>query len=213
MNSVHISLRLFTLIHVFYFCCNSLSVAQSIISVVTARFENPVFDVKTSKYCVDVELLSNTENIRLFGMNVRFFYEKGAMDFYNFTDFRSGYGAISPNPPLKNFMAQGSGSLFGFNTDAVFINGAVQLTNFNENPSFLSSSQWTKIFCVCFKVSHSKLITEAEFKPKLVWDLEENSLNGGFMPGSEGVVITVIGDDSKIISLPVLEKVIHHNWK
>lgn len=201
------------LVFIFYFSVFSFSYAQGELPIITVRFENSMYDANTKMFCADVEFQSSTANLRLFGMNVRFFYEKDVMDFNHFTDFLLGYGAVNPNPAFKNIMAQGSGSLFGFKNNAVYINGAVQLTNPNAEPVFLFPDNWTRIFSVCFSVSDSKSAHVPEFKPQIVWDLDQNPLKGGFMPGSEGVVITVLKGDSSINSLPAREKAIHLNWK
>lgn len=205
--------RKYSLFFVLYLTTISLSSAQSGLPVVTLRFENPVFDAVAKEYCLDIEFQSSKENIRLYGLNVRCFYEKDVIDFVTFTDFAPGYQSINPDPPLKRSLVQGSGSLFGFKNDAVYINGAVQLTNPNATPVFITPGQWTKIFSMCFHVSDPKYIPRSEFKPQIVWDLEENPVNGGFIPGSEGVVITVLRGDSNMTATPVLEKAIHLNWE
>ena len=187
--------------------------AQSELPAVTVRFGNPSLDFETKKYTIDVEFQSNTEGIRLFGMNVRFFYEKDVIDFISFINFAPGYEPVNPNPPMKRSLAQESGSLFGFQNNAVFVNGAVQLTNPNAQPVYLVPGQWTKVFGMSFVVvSNPDFITGNEFKPQIIWDLEENPLHGGFMPGSEGVVITVIRNHSSITAMPCIENALHHNW-
>lgn len=190
----------------------SLASAQSELPKVTLRFGNPVFDAVSKEYSVDVEFQANMENIRVFGINVRFFYEKDALDFISFNNFAPGYGTINPNPPMKRPLAKNSGSLFGFESDAVYINGAVQLKNPNSKPVSITQEKWTRVFSMHFNVPENEAIPESEFKPQIVWDMKGDPFSGGFMPGSAGVVVTVIRGDSNMAAVPVIENVIHHNW-
>jgi hypothetical protein len=62
---------------------------------------------------------------------------------------------------------------------------------------------------MCFVIDDQNA-NENNFCPSLVWDLEANPANGGFLPGSAGVVMTVVnGSGSK----PVLENVNQFNWE
>src|SRR6187402_1997968 len=69
------------------------------VPTVTVRFANPTFACATDQYCLDVEFLSDTDSVQLFGMNVRLFYDDVNMEFDTITDYQGGYGPVSPNPP------------------------------------------------------------------------------------------------------------------
>src|SRR5690242_20822153 len=59
--------------------------------VVTVRFANPHYECLTMHYCVDVEFMSNTPGVQVFGMNVRFFYPDNILELLPvnaFSDFQ-----------------------------------------------------------------------------------------------------------------------------
>ncbi|MCK6692979.1 MAG: HYR domain-containing protein, partial [Thermoanaerobaculia bacterium] len=181
--------------------------------VVTVRFSNPHFDCDNNGvYCLDVEFKSDVPNQELFGVNVRFFYDDDVLEFLDFSDFQGGYGAVAPYPPAITTGAPPTGpTLFTFGGPAEFVNGAIQLVNTNATPIILSTTDWTKIFQICFQVNDPNANLN-NFCPSVVWDLEENPLNGGFLTGDDGVVITVVDPDPNIDSAPTIENVQHHNW-
>jgi len=181
--------------------------------VIQVRLTNPQIDYTQGKYIVDVEFQSNSPKVRLFAMNVRFYHEYGILEFDSFTGFIEGYGAANPNPPLRNRLAPNNGSLFGFINDAVYINGAVQLINPNAPATYISELDWTRIFSVSFNFRFLPPGDIDVFKPAIIWDLEKNPAAGGFAPGSEGVVITIVDPRAGLPSLPTEERVVHHNWQ
>ncbi len=178
--------------------------------LVTVRFANPDMNCTTNKYCVDVEFKSNTLGIELFGMNVRLFYDESVLEFVNFTNFQPGYSAVAPNPPLILTGSPASGpALFNFIGAAEFVNGAIQLTNASAPDIILDD--WKKIFQICFTIDNAGSNPDI-FCPSVVWDLEQNPANGGFLAGDDGVVITVVNPDPGIDSSPADEAVQHLNW-
>ncbi|MCK6692450.1 MAG: DUF11 domain-containing protein, partial [Thermoanaerobaculia bacterium] len=179
--------------------------------VITVRFANPQYNCATGEYCLDVEYQSNTANQRVFGTNVRFFYDDNVLELINFRNFEPGYGAVAPNPPGVSTGGPGSGGLFGFGGPAEFVNGAIQLTNTNAPPLFISTTGWTKVFTVCFNVDNAANLDV--FCPSVVWDLEQNPANGGFLAGDDGVVITLVDPNNSSNSLPSTENVVQFNWQ
>lgn len=181
--------------------------------VITVRFANPQLNCNSLTYCVDVEFNSNTPDLRLFGMNVRYFFDSSVLTFQNFTDFPPGYGPFSPNPPIVATGLPSSGpTLFGLNGAATYVNGAIQLIDPNTPPVYISTTGWTKLFKICFTVKNVELFASGIFAPSLIWDLEENPINGGFLPGSDGVVITVVAPPP-MQSAPTTENVVQFNWQ
>ncbi|MBK8492610.1 MAG: HYR domain-containing protein [Saprospirales bacterium] len=189
------------------------TVFEQAIPVVAVRFSNPQFDCANGGvYCLDVEFKSDLPNQEVFGVNVRFYYDDDVLEFLNFGDYQGGYGPVAPNPPMVTTGAPGTGpAWFTFGGPAEFINGAVQLVNPNATPIILSTTNWTKLFQICFTVDDPNADLD-HFCPSVVWDLEENPLNGGFITGDDGVVITVVNPDPNEESAATIENVLHHNW-
>jgi hypothetical protein len=179
--------------------------------VVTVRFNNPSFNCETGTYCLDVEFLSDTPDKQLYGINVRFWYDDDVLEFLSMGDYAQGYGAYDPDPPEITSYSAGSGSAFGFPGPAEFLNGAVRLLGSTDIYLSTDPQQWTKIFNVCFEIDDPTAFDIENFCPSIVWDLEEDPANGGFITGSDGVVISVVApppDDSS----PTTENVVQHNW-
>ncbi|HSF90536.1 MAG TPA: hypothetical protein VLA46_14025, partial [Saprospiraceae bacterium] len=193
------------------FCFGGILSSQAIVPLVTVRFANPDWNATTSQYCVDVEFLSDTSDIQVFGMNVRFFYDDSVLEFVGFDDFQGGYAAFAPNPPHINTSPAGP-ALFGFSGPADFVNGAIQLVTIDSTPVILDTVQWTKIFRVCFDIDDADPNAES-FCPSLVWDMEANPANGGFLVADDGAVITVLDPDPAYESAPSVEHVVQFNWR
>ncbi|MCB0610325.1 MAG: DUF11 domain-containing protein, partial [Lewinella sp.] len=179
--------------------------------VVTARFANPVYDCTTQTYCVDVEFQSDTPGQQVFGMNVRFFYADNTLELIGFDDFQGGYSAVSPDPPVVTTGNAASGSAFGVTGPIEFVNGAIQLTNTAATPQTLTTNSWTKLFRVCFTVDDPNANLD-NFCPSIIWDLEQIVSNGGFLPGDDGVVITLVDPSPSVESAPSTENVVQYNW-
>ncbi len=180
--------------------------------VITVRFANPQNDCVTQEYCLDVEFRSDTTEQELFGMNVRFFYDDDVLEFVDFTDFQGGYGAVVPDPPIISTSEPAGPALFNFEGAAEFVNGAIQLVNLGPPPIILDTSEWSKIFQICFLVDDPNANLDT-FCPSVVWDLEQNPLNGGFLAGDDGVVITIVDPDPNNESLSADENVVQFNWQ
>jgi hypothetical protein len=175
---------------------------------ITVSFGNPQYNCSTQEYCLDVLFKSDVANKELFGMNVRFFYDDVILELINFRDFQGGYGPVAPNPPTNTYSASAGPALFNFGGGSDYINGAVQKTNANAPPIYISTSGWTKLYQMCFTVDDPNA-NENSFCPPIVWDLESNPANGGFPAGSAGVVMTVVNGSG---SSNALEHVEQFNW-
>lgn len=173
--------------------------------VITVRFANPEYSCTTQLYSVDVEFQSNMENIQLFGMNVRFFYQESTLEFSSFGEFAQGYSAINPYPPtITTGNAAGGAALFGFTGPQEYVNGAVEKTT--ESTVILSVTGWTKLFNVSFQVDDPAAFNVDSFCPSLVWDLKEGA-TGGI---AAGIVITVVNGTG---SAPSIENCVQFNWQ
>lgn len=185
------------------------AVAQS--PVITVRFANPQSNCGTQEYCLDVEFISDQPDQEVFGMNVRLFYDDDLLELIDFRDFQGGYGPVAPNPPSITTSEFAGPALFNFAGPADFVNGAMQLVNGGAPPILIGPDTWTKLFQICFSVDDQSAEHLDTFCPPVVWDLEQDPANGGFLTGDDGVVITIL--DSNGESAPSDESVDQYNWE
>ena len=202
------------ILSIFLFSWSTTIFAQVQPPVVTVRFANPTYNCDIGEYCLDVEFRSNTADQELFGMNVRFFYPDNYLELIGLSDFQGGYGPVAPNPPQVTMTMPGSATAaFGFPAPGVadYVNGAIQLIDNSQPPLILSTSSWTKLYEICFLVD-GPVPDSMALCPPIVWDLEQNPANGGFLPGDDGVVMTVVSNDPMVMSTPTTENVEQFNW-
>jgi hypothetical protein len=174
-------------------CMTSLTLFGQTVPQIDIRFANPSYDRDTRTYAVDVELKSMTEPEMFFGMNLRFFYDASLLQFKGIDQFHKGYGFLG-DPPKAIVGSQTSGTaFFDFDNAAGYINGTVIIVN-ESTPLNILTDAWTKAFRVTFKVPVTTY-NKASFCPSLIWDKEIDPANGGFIPGSEGMLISVIERD------------------
>jgi hypothetical protein len=184
--------------------------AQPSLPVVTVRFNNPQYDCPTQTYCVDVEFISDTPGLQLFGMNVRFFYDDNILEYLSMGDFQEGYG--SQEPPEIVPGPAGSGTQFGIAGPMEWFNGSVQDTS-TAYTTYLSTTEWTKLFNICFHVDDPNSLSIRNFCPTILWDLQADPEMGGFIPGDDGVVMTVADLSGQQDSSPTTENVVQFNWQ
>ena len=178
--------------------------------IVRVRFFHPVYNEITKNYYVDVEFQSNTPNLVLFGMNLRFLYDDAVLEFQSVGDFEGDYMSsmvsVTTNPPS-------SATLFGFTGPMEYCNGVVELYSMDQlRYKQISMTGWTKLFSICFHVDAPSAFTGTGFCPSIVWDLQMNPNDGSFLHGSSGVVMTVIDPEGLLDSAPVTEEVVQFNW-
>ena len=178
--------------------------------VVTVQLTNPAYDCTTEQYCVDVEFLANEPDISVYLMNIRFFYDDNVLEFAAFTDFQGGYAPMIPNPPLINTSNSAGLAMFNFAGPAEYVNGAMHLANPSESTILLDSIEGTMLFKICFTVDDENADPQS-FCPSIVLDLEVNPSNGGYLGGSDGIVITV-ENTGPVDSRPSTENVVQYNW-
>lgn len=172
---------------------------------ITLRLNNP--RIEGSNYVVDAEFKSDIPTT-FFGANIRFFYD--SKDFHEdvvyFRGFQGGYKGFTPTTGTVNYGKLGnaaSKNLFTFKEPAVYINGAIQLEDTTK--SIILSTEWTKIFQLEFKIKN------ANPKPAIVLDLESDTTRGGFLPGSDGIVMAVVKNINQ--DGYVKEHVEQFNWQ
>ena len=183
--------------------------ANAQLPVVTVRFANPQYDCPTKTYCLDVEFISDTPGMQLFGMNVRFFYDDNILEFLSMGDFQQGYASTDP-PQLLTGPA-GSGNLYGITGPLEWFNGKVDLVDIST--IYLSTTAWTKLFKICFHVDDPNSWNKDNFCPSIIWDLEVNPADGGYLPGDDGVVMTVVDPTGEQDSWVTTENVVQFNWQ
>lgn len=150
------------------------SQAQQQLPDVTVRFNNASYDCQTQLYCLDVEFLSSEDEVQLFGVNVRLFYDDNILEYLSIGDTVEGYGIVGDT--LSTGIA-GSGIPFGFSGDADWLNAKVQKKG--QSSVYLSNSGWTKLFNICFHVDDPNSLNIQYFCPSIVWDLQYDPQNGG----------------------------------
>lgn len=194
-------------------CCGLfMNLGWSQAPLITVRFANPQNDCATGSYCLDVEFKADMPDQEVFGMNVRFFYDDQLLELIAFTDYQGGYGAAAPDPPTITTSEPAGPALFNFGGAAEFVNGAIQLVNTGVPPIYLDTENYTKLFQVCFNLD-GPIENLDTFCPPVVWDLEQDPANGGFLAGDDGVVITVVDPDPNNESLSADENVEQFNWQ
>jgi hypothetical protein len=193
------------------------AMAQPEIPQVTVRFANPRNICPTQDYCVDVEFRSNLQGQWVYGANIRFFYDDAELEFLGMGDFQTGYA--SQDAPQILTGPAGSGAAFGFNGPLEWFNGTLQLVSY-ATPVYLSTTGWTKMFSICFHVDNPDSQSIENFCPSLVWDFQQQGGGGdlpesgdGFLPGDDGVVITLVDQTGFQESAPTFEIVEQFNWQ
>ena len=189
------------------FCLTGQTLPQ-----IEARFANPSYDSETRNYFLDVELHSKTSAEKLFGMNLRFFYDASKMEFAKADQFQQGYGILGNAPKATVGSAESGTQLFDFNNAAAYVNGGVQLMD-DRYPLQIRNDGWVKAFRLVFDVPSTTLDAE-NFCPSVIWDIEAAQGQGGFLPGSAGLVITVAetSRSSKYASKPTVASGLPFNW-
>jgi hypothetical protein len=128
-----------------------------------------------------------------------------------FGAFETGYGLQNGNLPAKQTSTVSFGQTrFGFEGAADYINGQVELQNPGSGLE-IDTDGWTRVFTVCFDVDDPEALAGGDFCPPVVWDMEEIPANGGFLPASNGVVVTLL--DAWPNSKPTTEQVEQFNWE
>lgn len=179
---------------------------------IEARFANPKYDRDLRTYYLDVELHSKDGAEMLFGMNLRFFYDASLMQFQKADQFKQGYGILGapPKPVVGN--EQSGAQLFTFSHAAAYVNGGVQLLD-ERFPMVIPTDGWIKAFRLVFKVP-ATVLNKENFCPSVIWDLEATEGEGGFLPGSAGLVITVAETNraTRYVSAPTVTSAQQFNW-
>jgi hypothetical protein len=199
-------------IFLFVLCATSFTLFGQAYPRIEARFTNPAFDQETRNYTLDVELTSKDSPELLFGMNLRFFYDASLLEYVNTDQFAQGYGFLGtpPSPAIGN--SQSGSGLFSFSQAAGYINGGVQIMD-ERFPLQIPTSTWVKAFRVVFYVPITVYNPE-QFCPSVIFDLEADVSQGGFLPGSAGLVITVAETNrsTRFESAPTTSSAVPFNW-
>jgi len=207
INPIKVSSIVFLL-----FCLSTVSLLGQSLPQIQARFANPTFNKQSREYFLDVELNSKLAPEGLFGMNLRFFYDASFMTFQKVDQFHQGYGILGDAPkPFVGNNVSGT-QFFNFSHALAYINGAVQLLD-ERFPLEIPTTGWVKAFRISFKVPVTTLNAQ-EFCPSVIWDLEVKTGDGGFLPGSDGLVITVTENkrDTRYVSKPAIAFGTPFNW-
>ena len=156
---------------------------RSIQPTVQVRFAVPV--LVDGKYILKAQFKGG-DSLRLFAINIRFFQD--AAIYTNDTRIltaRLGYGIISPSPAIVKTGNAASKVICGFTGASTYFNGAIQLVEPNQPPVYLND--WETIFEI--ELTPKNISTSC---PYPVWEKMLDPNQGGFLGGSDGVVITVL---------------------
>ncbi|NLB79249.1 MAG: hypothetical protein GX796_10555, partial [Clostridiaceae bacterium] len=186
------------------------SFSQETLPIVTVRFANPQYDCTLGTYCLDVEFQCSEPGRSMVDMNVRFFYDSQVLEYESIGNFEDGYYLSGDTITI---LSPASGpELFGFEGPATYWNGAVTAPQPLASPVYISTTGWTRLFSFCFNVVDVNAFADSTFCPSLIWELKENPIDGGYAPGSEGVVIILQNLTDPNLADPALENVEQFNW-
>ncbi len=192
---------------------STLALAQKSSSVnISTRFAHAKFDAKTNTYSLDMEMMSAGARQKLFGMNLRFFYDASKMEFSSVGDLPAAYQLMGGQPKAFKGNADSGYKLFNLEESAAYVNGAIQLVKEDE-PLELQPNQWTKVGKLNFTLS-STLAPGSRICPTVIWDLQDKAQKGGFLPGGDGVVITVVENNpvTRQTTAPANVSTVPINW-
>jgi hypothetical protein len=210
-RAIKVRFKIFFIPAVIYFSFNGL-LAGATDTIVTVRYNNPEYVCATQSYSLDVEFQCNVANMQVHGMNVRFYYNDEILEFTSFGEFVTGYAATSPNPPLVTTGTETEGmNYFGITGPQEYINGAIKKTTTIYN-TILPTTTWVKLFNVNFHVDDPESLKDSSFCPSVIWDLEEDPSQGGFIGEGGGVVITLVKTFPNL-TYSCTENVQQFNWQ
>lgn len=178
----------------------------------STRFAHPQINAAAKTYSVDIEMKATGTAQKLFGMNLRFFYDAAELEFVSLSELNPSYGTLNQLQAFKGSAASGS-KLFNFDEAATYVNGAIQLVQ-EDAPQEIAVNQWTKIGKLNFRIPES-VANGSRICPTLVWDLHADAKKGGFLTGSDGVVVTVLENDpaTRETSAPTAVAALPFNWE
>lgn len=191
----------------------SMSWAQGEIPEIKVRLNNPQFDENSGELTMDLELQSDVVGQQPFGMNVRFFYDDTQLEFLELNGLPEGYGILGDEPRVHTGNSSSGYVLFRMSEAATFINGAVQLFEKDKAIS-IPTLGWTKFFQLHFQLTQRALTSSEElFFPTIVLDSKGDD-RGGFLPGEEGIVLTLVEQDpnTPLESKPSVITTDNFNW-
>jgi hypothetical protein len=146
-------------------------------------------------------------------MNLRFYYDASLLEFQKADEFHTGYGLLGEAPKAFAGNEVSGVQLFNFSRAAAYVNGAVQLLN-DQTPLELFPVKWVKAFRLCFKVPQT-VSDQEHFCPAVIWDLKTGVGAGGFLPGGDGMLITVTENNRSTVqeSAPAISSGTSLNWQ
>lgn len=191
----------------------TLAFAQKSSSVnINTRFSQARFDAKSKTYTLDMEMKSQGSRHQLFGMNLRFFYDASHLEFVSVSELPASYALLGDQPKAFRGNADSGYKMFDLQESAAYVNGAIQLTK-EDQPLEINPHQWVKVGKLNFKVT-GELSPGTRFCPAVIWDVQGNAAKGGFLPGSDGVVVTVLENNPATpqTSAPANITAVQYNW-
>lgn len=177
------------------------------------RFNNPQYDSTTKKFKLDVEFQSDQENQKIFGINVRFFYDATIFLPSTPTSHKVSFIEFAPGYSIQNKSSIATSTTLGktwFNLatgPVTYVNWAIQTSSVNSSP-VISTSNWTKLFAI---EVISKNVLTGSVCPSFIWD--KKNKDQGYMINTEGVtLITVVDPTGDVTNQSAIELPSHFNW-
>ncbi|MBK9335053.1 MAG: hypothetical protein IPM98_00130 [Lewinellaceae bacterium] len=193
MNMLKVTTKRAVLLATALFIGLGTLLAQANSARISTRFANPQFNAQAKTYTLDIEMQAEGAPEQLFGLNMRFFYDASELEFVSMSELHPSYMIQGALPQAFRGNDASGSALFNFEASAAYINSAIQLTK-EDAPLEISDKQWTKVGKLNFKVPELALGIE-RLCPSVLWDQKTSIRKEGFLPGSNGVVVTLVERD------------------
>lgn len=187
--------------------------AQTSMARLNARFANPQFNAQAKTYSLDIEMHAEAAPEKLFGINLRFFYDASELEFVSLSELHPSYMIQGEDPKAYRGNDASGSALFNFEAAAAYINTAIQLTK-EIDPLEISDKQWTKVAKVNFNTTELAF-GATRLCPAVVWDQKSPIRKDGYLPGSGGLVVTLLENDptTRETTKPTAISVQPFNWE
>ncbi len=187
--------------------------AQTNPAHVQMRFANPEFNRNAGTYSLDFQMKTDQDLEKLFGINLRFFYDATKLEFESLNGLPASYSIQGDTPKAFVGNEESGKSLFSLESTTAYVNTAIQL-NDEDNPLEITHKQWTKVGSLNFKVPEAAL-NGTTFCPSVIWDQQLPMTKSGFLPGSGGVIVTLMEEDAatRETTKPTLVTGKSFNWQ
>ncbi len=155
------------------------------------RFSNLNYDFDENVLSVDIEIFTPDDDMALYAMNTRLFYEADLINFSSYSDFKEGYGFITDGDN-KPFIGgeKSARNMFGSEGRAGYINTGIEMSNVSVDVRW-KKGEWERLVRLNYTIDESILENKASLCPAFIWDQGSGDQNS-YLMGSMGVTSTII---------------------